>query len=72
MRALRKEKGFTQEGFAIACELDRAYVGSIERGERNVTLLTQQILAATLQVSLAELMEGIGVKDTPKEADKGA
>lgn len=64
VRALRKEKGFTQEGFAMACDLDRAYVGSIERGQRNVSLLTQHILASTLEVSIAHLMEGIGREET--------
>ena len=44
----------------MACDLDRAYVGSIERGQRNISLLTQHILARTLEVSIAHLMEGIG------------
>nr|WP_228030354.1 helix-turn-helix transcriptional regulator [Gimesia benthica] len=32
---LRKEQGYSQENFARVCELDRTYVGGIERGERN-------------------------------------
>ena len=50
----------------MACDLDRAYVGSIERGQRNVSLLTQHILASTLEVSIAHLMEGIGNEEIRK------
>ena len=63
---MRKEKGFTQEGFAMACDLDRAYVGSIEGRQRNVSLVTQYILASTLEVSIAHLMEGIGSGEAAK------
>ena len=38
VRELRKEAGFTQEELADAAELDRSYVGSIERGERNLSI----------------------------------
>lgn len=38
VRALRTERGFSQEGFAARCGLDRTYLGGIERGERNLAL----------------------------------
>lgn len=59
VRALRKEQGFSQEAFAAACELDRTYVGGIERGERNVALRNIEAIAQTLGISLAELMTGL-------------
>ena len=45
VRELRTEKGFSQEGLALACDLDRTYIGGIERGERNVSLVNIQKIA---------------------------
>lgn len=39
IRELRKEQGYTQEQFADLAGLDRSYMGHIERGEKNITLL---------------------------------
>ena len=39
VRASRKRKGLSQEALALACELDRTYVGGVERGERNISLI---------------------------------
>jgi transcriptional regulator with XRE-family HTH domain len=36
VRDLRAERGFSQEAFADACQIDRSYMGQIERGEANV------------------------------------
>lgn len=38
VRRLRKAKGFSQEGFADEVGLHRTYMGSIERGEQNLTI----------------------------------
>ncbi len=59
VRDLRKELGYSQEGFAAACELDRTYIGGIERGERNVALRNIEAIAQTLGITLAELMDGL-------------
>jgi transcriptional regulator with XRE-family HTH domain len=59
VRALRQERGLSQEGFAAECDLDRTYVGGIERGERNLALRNIDRIAKTLGVTLAELMEGL-------------
>jgi transcriptional regulator with XRE-family HTH domain len=56
---LRKEQGYSQEKYAYVCELDRTYVGGIERGERNLSLRNIERIAKTLEISLAELMEGV-------------
>ncbi|QDV52152.1 HTH-type transcriptional regulator SinR [Gimesia fumaroli] len=59
VRELRKEQGYSQENFAYACELDRTYVGGIERGERNLTIRKIEQIADTLGISLSELLEGV-------------
>jgi transcriptional regulator with XRE-family HTH domain len=59
VRELRKEAGYSQEGFAADCGLDRTYLGGIERGERNVALRNIYCIARTLRISMSELMAGI-------------
>ena len=59
VRELRKEQGYSQESFAWACELDRTYVGGIERGERNLALRNIERIAETLEMTIAELMDGV-------------
>lgn len=56
IRAYRKVKHLSQEELADMCDLHRTYVGSVERGERNVTLSTLETLAMTLGVSIPELL----------------
>lgn len=56
LRMARLARGWSQEKFAEHCGLHRTYVGAIERGERNVTLVTLGCLAAALGVSEAELI----------------
>jgi transcriptional regulator with XRE-family HTH domain len=59
VRQLRSEQGWSQEGFAAECGLDRTYIGGIERGQRNVALRNIHLIAKTLGVSLSELMKGL-------------
>jgi transcriptional regulator with XRE-family HTH domain len=59
VRELRTEAGYSQESFAAACELDRTYMGGIERGERNLALRNIERIARTLEISLADLMTGL-------------
>jgi transcriptional regulator with XRE-family HTH domain len=59
VRALRREQGYSQETFAAACQLDRTYIGGIERGERNLALRNIEAIAQTLGISLSELMAGL-------------
>ena len=59
VRTLRQEQGYSQESFAYACELDRTYVGGIERGERNLALRNIERIADTLGISISELMDGL-------------
>ena len=55
VRQLRNDLGWSQEELADKAGLHRTYIGSIERGEQNISLVNIEKLAATLGVSLAEL-----------------
>lgn len=55
LRELRTAKGLSQEALALASELDRTYIGGIERGERNVSLVNIEKIAAGLGVAVREL-----------------
>jgi transcriptional regulator with XRE-family HTH domain len=55
VRRLRSEKGYSQERFAEVCRIDRSYMGMIERGEVNVTLVMVIKLARGLRMSLVDL-----------------
>lgn len=57
LRELRVLKGLTQEQLAAVSGLDRSYVGGVERGERNVSLLNLYRLAQALDVTLQELLK---------------
>jgi transcriptional regulator with XRE-family HTH domain len=59
LRQRRRRLGVSQEEFADMCGLDRTYVGGIERGERNVSLVNIERLAKSLQVSLSDLLRGV-------------
>src|SRR4051812_38471222 len=53
VRHLRNGRGWSQEELADRAGLHRTYIGSIERGEQNLSLVNIEKLAATLGVSLA-------------------
>lgn len=52
VRALRKEKGLTQEKVAKMCGFQRPYLSDVERGKRNISAKNMGILAATLGADL--------------------
>ena len=56
LRKFRKTHGYSQEELASRCELHRTYIGSVERGERNVSLSTLEVLAKALGVSVPQLL----------------
>ena len=60
VRQLRLEKGLSQEALADRCGLHRTYLGGIERGERNVSLLNIIRIAKALDVNVVELVHDIG------------
>jgi len=56
IRAKREERSLTQQQLGDRCKLHRTFVGSVERGERNIAILNLRLIAQTLRVSLAELL----------------
>jgi transcriptional regulator with XRE-family HTH domain len=65
VRALRNDRGWSQEALADRAGLHRTYIGSVERAEQNVSLVNIERLAATLGVSLAELFAPFTDKPAP-------
>jgi transcriptional regulator with XRE-family HTH domain len=57
LRERRAARGLTQAQLGAACGLHRTFVGSVERGERNVALLNLRRMARVLRVRLAELLD---------------
>jgi transcriptional regulator with XRE-family HTH domain len=57
VRELRKVRGLSQEQLAYKADLHRTYVGMIERGEKNVTLLNIIKIANALEVKASVLLE---------------
>jgi len=56
VRRLRTDAGYSQESFADACALHRTYIGSVERGEINISLDNLERIARTLKVPVSRLM----------------
>lgn len=63
IRAFRRAKNLSQEELADMCNLHRTYLGSVERGERNVTLSTLEAFSAALGVSVPQLLTKRAIKD---------
>jgi transcriptional regulator with XRE-family HTH domain len=57
LRELRKHVGLSQEALAHQADLDRSYVGGVERGEYNISLLNICLLAEALDVPPHELLQ---------------
>jgi transcriptional regulator with XRE-family HTH domain len=57
LQAERLARGWTQEQLAAKCDLHRTFIGSVERGERNVSILNLRLIARVLRVSLAVLTD---------------
>ena len=59
IRDLRTKQEWSQEESSRYLGLHRNYVGSAERGERNLTVSSLQALAGTFGLTLSELLEGL-------------
>jgi transcriptional regulator with XRE-family HTH domain len=56
VRRIRQQRRMTQEKLAFEAELDLTYIGGIERGRRNPSLLAMAKIAGALSVPLAKLL----------------
>jgi transcriptional regulator with XRE-family HTH domain len=59
IRALRKERGWSQEVFADSCGIHRGHMGEIERGEKNLSITTLAKVANGLGITVSALLKGI-------------
>ena len=57
VREIRKEKGLSQEALASLADIDRSYMGHIERGEKNITLTKIYQISEALNVDLIVLFQ---------------
>jgi transcriptional regulator with XRE-family HTH domain len=56
IRAQRKARRLSQDALALACSIDRSYMGRIERGEVNITVEKLYRIASVLTCEPAELL----------------
>ena len=57
IRELRNKIESSQEKLSFACNLDRTYIGSVERGERNISIINLKKIAKALKVEPFELLK---------------
>lgn len=60
IREVRSKSGLSQEALAVDAELDRSYMGGIERGEHNLTLINLHRIAAALGTKPSKLLQAAG------------
>ena len=56
IRKKRKEKSISQEKLALLCNIDRSYLGRIERGEVNITILKLYEISNVLETNAKEFL----------------
>lgn len=59
IRSMRQEKGWTQSEMAAYLDMNRGHLSDIERGKREVGLITLQIIARGLETTMAKLLKGL-------------
>ncbi len=60
IKELRLARGLSQDALAAASGLERSYIGGIERGENNVSLIKLKHVAEALDITVAELIRRAG------------
>ncbi|CAN5499797.1 hypothetical protein BH09SUM1_BH09SUM1_00970 [soil metagenome] len=68
LQKMRKQAGYSQEAFAHEVGIHRTYMGLIERGERNMTVLTYLRVIRKLGLEQDELLSGL---PTPEPREEG-
>jgi transcriptional regulator with XRE-family HTH domain len=59
IRGHRLARQWTQAALAQRCRLHRTFIGSVERGERNLSILNLRVIAKALRVSLSDLFHDL-------------
>ena len=67
IRTRREAQNLTQAQLGENCDLDRTFIGSVERGERNIAILNLRKIAQALRVRLNELLADLDGQDRPTE-----
>lgn len=57
LRQIRQNLKLSQEELALLCNLDRSYIGGVERGERNISLVNIHKIADALNISPKEFFD---------------
>jgi len=71
VKQLRSRRGMSQELLAHRAGLDRTYISGVERGERNISLVNIEKIAAALNVSVAYLFSEERFSTTPALSTQG-
>lgn len=59
LRSVREKRGWSQEELAFQCGLHRTYVGAVERGEYNITLLSLRAITRALNITVLDAVRGM-------------
>lgn len=59
IRELRNNMGLSQEKLALAADLDRTYIASVENGKRNISIVNLEKIVKALNYSLSDFFRGI-------------
>lgn len=59
IKELRREKGYSQEKFALLIDMDRTYFASVEAGKRNVSIQNIKKISDGLGITLSELFKNM-------------
>ena len=57
IKKYRTDKGLSQEKLGEAAEVHRTFIGAIERGERNISILTLKKISSALEIPITKLLE---------------
>lgn len=69
VRQARKARGLSQEDFADRCGIDRSYMGSVERGERNLALVNIEKIVQALGLAYSEFFKALDAQVDEPPAD---
>jgi transcriptional regulator with XRE-family HTH domain len=59
LREARTARNLTQAQLGEQCGLHRTFIGSVERGERNLSILNLRVIARALRLKLSDLLDGL-------------